>query len=233
MSYHLLRAVVGASLVFPAVLAVHADAGLSSFDTVAALAAATTAASDPCTGQVLDVTAFGAVGDGKFNCTAAINAAISCVRQLRGGTVYFPNGTWFTAPFNVTTNATLYLSAGATLLASTLMSDWPVIAPLPSYGQGRDHPGPRRASFVHGVNVSNVVITGANGTIDGQGSVWWADHKSGKEVYTRGHLVEMMWGQNITISNLFLTNSPFWTVHPVSESEWEGVGEGGTEGGSD
>ena len=34
-------------------------------------------------------------------------------------------------------------------------------------------------------------------------------------MYTRGHLIEIMWSKNIEVSNLFLTNSPFWTVHPV------------------
>jgi polygalacturonase len=130
------------------------------------------------------ITDFGAVGDGKFNCTAAINAAVRNVSAGGvGGRIVFPAGTWFTAPFNVTSDMELFLDAGATLKASQLFSDWPVIPPLPSYGQGRDHPGPRRSSLIHGVNVSNVVITGDNGTVDGGGAVWWADHESGKEVY--------------------------------------------------
>ena len=51
------------------------------------------------------------------------------------------SGTWLTAPFNVTSHLTLYFEEGATLLATTLVSDWPIIPPMPSYGQGRDHPG--------------------------------------------------------------------------------------------
>ena len=55
------------------------------------------------------------------------------------------------------------------LLATEDATRWPVIAPLPSYGQGRDHPGPRRTSFLHGVRLRDLVLTGG-GTIDGQGA---------------------------------------------------------------
>ena len=61
------------------------------------------------------------------------------------------------------------MDEGATLLGSTNFSDWPVIAPMPSYGQGRDHPGPRRASLIHGFNLTDIIVTGKNSTIDGTG----------------------------------------------------------------
>jgi len=31
---------------------------------------------------------------------------------------------------------------------------------LPSYGYGREHPGPRYSSLIHGQNLVDVVITG-------------------------------------------------------------------------
>jgi len=31
---------------------------------------------------------------------------------------------------------------------------------LPSYGFGREHPGPRYSSLIHGQNLKDVVITG-------------------------------------------------------------------------
>jgi polygalacturonase len=74
---------------------------------------------------------------------------------------------------------------------------------------------PRRASFLWGANLTDVVLTGDNGTVDGNGQVWWQHHQSGEEIYTRGHLFELMWSTDIEISHLHLTNSPFWTVHPV------------------
>jgi hypothetical protein len=38
--------------------------------------------------------------------------------------------------------------------------DWPLIAPLPSYGRGRERLGPRHISLIHGQDLDDVVITG-------------------------------------------------------------------------
>ena len=167
-------------------------------------------------GFVANVKDYGAVGDGVTKDTAAIVKAVAAIAGAGGGELYFPDGQWLTAPFNLTSHCRVYLEHDATLLGSTDFSDWPVIPPLPSYGQGRDHVGPRRTSLLHGQNLTNVTITGANGTIDGQGAVWWAHHeKPLAEKYTRGHLIELMWSTEVEVSNLTLVNSPFWTVHPV------------------
>lgn len=37
---------------------------------------------------------------------------------------------------------------------------WPLIAPLPSYGRGRELPGGRYMSFIHADGVHDVIITG-------------------------------------------------------------------------
>ena len=38
--------------------------------------------------------------------------------------------------------------------------DWPIIDPLPSYGRGRELPGGRDMSLLHGENLKDIVITG-------------------------------------------------------------------------
>ncbi|PKU73818.1 putative polygalacturonase [Dendrobium catenatum] len=93
-------------------------------------------------------------------------------------------------------------------------SYWPLLRPLPSYGYGREHIGPRYGSLIHGQHLKDVVITGHNGIIDGQGQSWWAKHKKKLLNYTRGPLVQFMWSRDIVISNITLRNSPFWTIHP-------------------
>lgn len=40
---------------------------------------------------------------------------------------------------------------------------WPLMPPLPSYGYGREHIGPRYGSLIHGQNLRDVVITGQIG----------------------------------------------------------------------
>jgi len=47
---------------------------------------------DPDPTQSFDVRAYGAIGDGKFDNTRAIRAAIDAAREGGGGTVYFPQG---------------------------------------------------------------------------------------------------------------------------------------------
>uniref|UniRef100_J3MPN4 Polygalacturonase n=1 Tax=Oryza brachyantha TaxID=4533 RepID=J3MPN4_ORYBR len=93
--------------------------------------------------------------------------------------------------------------------------EWPLIAPLPSYGRGRERLGPRHISLIHGEGLNDVVITGDNGTIDGQGRIWWDLWWNRTLNHTRGHLIELVNSTNIMISNITLRNSPFWTVHPV------------------
>ena len=58
-------------------------------------------------------------------------------------------------------------------------------------------------------------FVGDNGTIDGQGAVWWNLFINGSLDYTRGHLLELLHSRDIIISNLTFRNSPFWNIHPV------------------
>ena len=79
-------------------------------------------------------------------------------------------------------------------------------------GQGKKGGSQRRAPLISGTNVFNVSITGANGTIDGQGDVWWYNKTKGD---TPPHVIEFLNSSHVSISNVSIINSPFWTVHPV------------------
>lgn len=59
------------------------------------------------------------------------------------------------------------------------------------------------------------VLSGHNGTVDGQGKMWWELWWNRTLEHTRGHLLEIKNSRNILISNLTFRNSPFWTIHPV------------------
>ncbi|MCO5550304.1 hypothetical protein L7F22_003787 [Adiantum nelumboides] len=164
------------------------------------------------------VTDFGAVGDGVTLNTQAFQAAIAYLQQfstLGGSQLTVPQGTWLTGSFNLTSNFTLYLHKDAVILASQNMSDWPIIDPLPSYGRGRERPGGRHVSLIHGENLNDVIITGDNGTIDGQGSIWWDMWYNHVLEHTRGHLIEFINTHKIIIFNVVLRDSPFWNIHPV------------------
>jgi polygalacturonase len=107
---------------------------------------------------------------------------------------------------------TLFLEYGATIMGTPNISLHPVLQPLPSYGRGRDNGDGHYSSLLHGEHLTDVVLTGQNGTIDGQGQVWWEAHKANTLAFTRGHLVEFMYSTQLVIENITLTNSPFWTV---------------------
>ena len=165
---------------------------------------------------VADVTAYGAKGDGTTVDTAAIVAAVAAVAAHGGGTLLFPSGVFLTAPFNLTSNLEMRLE-NATVRAVTDWASWPIVAPLPSYGRGRDFPGPRYGAFVGINNASNVAITGVGGAganwLDGQGAGWWEGKGNGTLRVTPGHLVETMWSTDIEISGVTLLDSPFWNTH--------------------
>ncbi|GER46677.1 pectin lyase-like superfamily protein [Striga asiatica] len=156
-----------------------------------------------CRKYVYNLTHFGGIGDGKTSNTNAFKAAIDYLtkRALHGGAMLVvPKGKWLTGPFNLTSYFTLYLDHGAVILASQKQSDFPLIPPLPSYGRGRDAPGPRFASLISGTNLTDVVITGANGTIDGRGKPWWESFRNKTLNNTRPYLIEIMFSnQKLTI----------------------------------
>ncbi|KAJ7570242.1 hypothetical protein O6H91_01G111400 [Diphasiastrum complanatum] len=168
--------------------------------------------------RTVSIIDFGGVGDGATLNTDAFRKAIAYAASFadQGGTqLNIPTGTWLTGSFNLCGHLTLYLQNGAVILGSPNSDSWPVIDPLPSYGRGRELPGKRHISLIHGESLTDVIITGENGTVDGQGAVWWQWSRKGLLNFTRPHLVEFMHSSDIIIYNVTFKNSPFWTVHPV------------------
>uniref|UniRef100_A0A7N0U117 Polygalacturonase n=1 Tax=Kalanchoe fedtschenkoi TaxID=63787 RepID=A0A7N0U117_KALFE len=175
-----------------------------------------------CRAHTASVTEFGAVGDGVTLNTQAFQTAVDHLGQFGsdgGSQLVVPPGRYLTGSFNLTSHFTLYLQRDAVLLASQDEDSWPVIEPLPSYGRGRDNAqGGRYISLIYGTNLTDVVITGDNGTIDGQGAQWWQKFKKGALKYTRPYLIELMYSDSVQISNLTLVDSPSWNVHPTYSS---------------
>ncbi|KAJ8900533.1 hypothetical protein K2173_025310 [Erythroxylum novogranatense] len=174
-----------------------------------------------CRAHSASITDFGGVGDGQTSNTKAFQEAINNLSRVAkdgGSQLIVPAGKWLTGSFSLTSHFTLYLHKDAVLLASQDLNEWPVMKPLPSYGRGRDAPAGRYASLIFGSNLTDVIITGDNGTIDGQGEFWWQNFHKGRLKYTRPYLIELMYSDNLQISSLTLLNSPNWNVHPVYSS---------------
>ncbi|XP_010558428.1 PREDICTED: probable polygalacturonase [Tarenaya hassleriana] len=166
----------------------------------------------------VSISEFGAVGDGKTLNTLAFQNAIFYLKSFAdkgGAQLYVPPGRWLTGSFNLTSHLTLFLEKGALILAPQDPSHWEVVDPLPSYGRGIDVPGKRYRSLINGYMLHDVVVTGDNGTIDGQGSVWWDQFNSHSLKYSRPHLVEFVSSESVIVSNLTFLNAPAYAIHSV------------------
>jgi polygalacturonase len=122
-------------------------------------------------GGPIDVTAFGAKGDGRTLDSPAINRAIDAVVRAGGGTVHIPAGTYRCGSICLASNLVLELDAGATLEASSDARDYDPPEDLSPTG------GPKYQDFGHshwhnsllwGENLENVAIVG-RGRIVGTG----------------------------------------------------------------
>lgn len=163
---------------------------------------------------IYDVTTFGAKGDNATLDTAAFVAAIAAVEKAGGGTVLVPPpGIYLIAPINLTSNIDFHIADGARIAGVMNSKLWPIIPGAPSYGQGRNHGAnsTRFTSLLHGEHLTNVTIRGdgPNSVLDGQGRYWW--NKPWEQ--TRGHLLEIMYTEGLTIRDLKMVDSPFWTNH--------------------
>lgn len=164
----------------------------------------------------VDVTQFGARGDGVSTATAAIQQAIDSAATAGGGTVIVPPGRFLTGALQLRTNITLHLEAGATLLATGRPEDFPLWR---SEWEGRADPAkdaqPGRRPLIGGEGLQNVAVTG-RGTIDGAGEWWWKNRNTLSPRDVRPTLIRFVDCRNVRIEGITATNSPSWTITPLA-----------------
>ena len=180
------------------------------------------------------ITSFGAKGDGKTNCKPAFDKAIKKARSyMQGLHIVVPAGKWFVkGPIHLASNVTIELQRGATLLFSPDSSDYLPVVKTSWEGSFCYNYSP----FIYGYQLKNVAIIG-EGTIDGNCMdtfpTWKAKQKAdqqrlrkqdhdeidvsqrqyGAGNFLRPQLMQFYDCKDITISGVFITNSPFWCVH--------------------
>src|SRR6185295_2763013 len=79
---------------------------------------------------IIDITRYGAVGDGKVLNTTAIQKAIDECHQRGGGKVVFPAGNWLSGTIVLKDQVTLQFNRDARLLGSTDINDYQNIDPF-------------------------------------------------------------------------------------------------------
>jgi len=162
-------------------------------------------------GKICNVRNYGAKGDGTAKDTVAVQKAIdACTAGKGGGTVEVPDGTFVIAPIHLKSNMTLHLEKAATLLGSPDIPDYPM-------GTFARHPTIQ--PLVSALNAVNILIDG-EGTIDGNGHVWW-DYVKGVagagilgSSKPRPMLVVFDHSKHIKMEGVTVQNSGFWQIVP-------------------
>ncbi|MBR1797967.1 MAG: glycoside hydrolase family 28 protein [Clostridiales bacterium] len=171
---------------------------------------------------LLDVTKFGAVGDGVTNNTSYIQATIAAAPS--DATIYIPAGEYLTGPIFLKSDMTLWIDEGAVIKGLTDRSLYPVLPGVirDLYDNSKEdiiaswegNPLDCYASLITAVKCENVDIVG-KGTIDGNADIsdWWVDVRKKRGAW-RPKLVFISGCRNVRMQGLSLRNSPSWTVHP-------------------
>ena len=169
---------------------------------------------------------YGAIGDGITLNTAAIQRTIDDCAGKGGGTVLVPQGVFLSGTIQLRTNVNLHLESGATLKGSARVNDYRLNG--------------RLLGLIFTQDARKVAITG-QGTIDGNGNEF-VDLHAAKRIDSAGsagtrqkkRFREVIEGlgdgplvpkerpfqmiifsdcQEVTVRDVFITESPFWTLH--------------------
>ena len=169
--------------------------------------------------RICDAGRYGAVADGITDSTKAIQKAIDECSGKGGGKVTLAAGEYVSAAIFVKDNVELNIPAGVTILGSQIESDYPK-APTRIAGIEMSWP----SALINVGNAKNVKITGG-GTIDGRGQLWWDKYWALRRDYEpkglrwasdydaeRVRLMVISRSSDVTVENLSLKRSGFWTV---------------------
>lgn len=119
----------------------------------------------------VQLTDFGAKGDGVTMCTVAFQKAISALSKQGGGHLVVPAGVWLTGPISLKDNIDLHVERNAIIVFSPDKRD-----ALKTDDNGKT--ADRATSGITASKRKNISITG-EGTIDGNGE-WWRPVKRSK-----------------------------------------------------
>lgn len=159
--------------------------------------------------MIYNICDFGAVADGRTKCTEAIAKAFAKCKENGGGEVYVPAGTYLTGPVYLEDNSVLNLEAGAELIFSNDIRDYKVVTSRWE-GVKRDC----YESCINAYGKKNITICG-RGTLNGNGRFWWDLFLAKKNEYPRPKLIAPYECEHVLIKDVFLTNSPSWTINTI------------------
>ncbi|MGC2402013.1 MAG: glycoside hydrolase family 28 protein [Acidobacteriaceae bacterium] len=156
---------------------------------------------------VCDVSAYGAVADGKTKDTSALQRAINDCSARGGGTVRLTRGIFLSGPIVLKSHIVLDIEAGATLLGSQDKADYATATLMRETAV---------QPLIGAADAEDISIRGG-GTIDGNGQPWWAQvyaHRNSPDFVAakRPRLIFMDHARHIRIEGVTIQNSASWQV---------------------
>jgi polygalacturonase len=224
-------------------MAMAADEQTDSKRAMAAVLARIQAPAFP--GRQFNIVQYGAVSDGRTDCSDAIRKAIDACSAAGGGSVIVPAGTYLTAAIHLKSHTNLHLEQGSVLRFATDPKRYPLV-----YSRWEGTECMNYSPLIYAFEQTDIAITGS-GTLDGQASteIWWpwkGNAKSGwkagmpeqkrdrdslvamgdknipvaQRVFSEGHYLRPPFVQpyrctNVLIEGVTIRNSPFWELNPV------------------
>ncbi|MBU6222552.1 MAG: exopolygalacturonase [Planctomycetes bacterium] len=163
----------------------------------------------------VSIDAAGAIGDGTTLCTVEIQRTIDEVSAAGGGRVIVPAGVFLTGAVDLKPGVELHLDAGAVLIGSTDLADYPR---RNTRIEGHFEPWP--PALVNAEGLRGVRITGA-GTLDGNGRPFWKafwqrrseNPKCTNLEVARPRLVYLADCDDVEVRGVTLKDAGFWNLH--------------------
>jgi unsaturated rhamnogalacturonyl hydrolase len=187
------------------------------------------------------ITEFGAVGDGKTDCTQAIRKAIDACYAAQGGRVVVPAGAFLSGAIHLRSNVDLHIAEGGVLKFDPDPAKY-----LPAvYTRFEGTECMNYSPLIYAFDQENIAITG-RGTLDGSASNdnWWGwtrrasgpsraagsigrlreqaeggvpvkDRVFGPGHYLRPNFIQPYRCRNVYIEGVTIRNSPMWEIHPA------------------
>ncbi len=175
--------------------------------------------------MIYNVHDYGAVGDGSHNDTAAIQAALDACSQNGGGRVLLNGGRVYrSGTLILRSYVDLHLEMGAVLKGSDCLDDYslsggsinPAGLSAPTY-ENCEYNGAPTLYFIYAKDCEYISISGS-GKIDGNEEIFYGTvtpwHIDGS-FYPRVPLLFLEHVEHLTIRQVTLTGSAFWTAHLV------------------
>ena len=169
-------------------------------------------------GRQYVITDYGVKNDSTLVQTTAIQAIIDRAAQEGGGVVVIPQGTFLTGALFFKQGTHLYVQGR--LKGSDRIVDYPVVMTRIEGQTCKYFPALVNADGVDGLTI------GGHGTIDGNGLNYWREFwlrrswnpKCTNKDAQRSRLTYISNSKNVTIQDVRLINSPFWTNHVYKSS---------------